>query len=316
MSRRRPSAGDREALSAALDTLARDGAATVTVEPLSDLTHDEVRLFQERWNEFPSSLRLSIIRQMAASAAEDLRLNFERALIVALSDPDPDVRVEATNALWEVESTALLSALLDRFSVEDDARARVAQADALGRFARLASEDEVAGDLRVTIERKLVAAAQDDASESVRLAALSAAAYLRPQELEETIIRTYDDGHDEAREIAIRAMGRFGGSRWANRIIDALISGDEDQRVEAANAAPYVEDRRVIPYLFEAAEDDESADLQLAAIRALGEIGGTNVQNFLERLRDSTADAISSVAEEALENAALLDGAIDIEPIR
>jgi len=308
MLRRRPSAGDHSALASAIDTLRRDGAATVTVEPLSDLSISEARYLRERWEQLPVDLRLGIVTNMALGADEDIRLNFERALVVGLQDDDPDVRLKATKALWEVESTHVLQSLLNRFPQEPVARVRVALADALGRYAGLVNDGSLRDDLRELTEQVLVTAAFVDTSEDVRLSALAAGAYLRPSQLEAAIIRTYDEGHDEAKEVALRAMGRFGGSRWATRVIDGLIRGDNEQRLEAALAAAYVEDRRVIPYLFEAAEDDEYPDLQLTAVRALGEIGGVNVQSFLEALRDSTTGNVSLAAESALENAALLEG--------
>ncbi|MEZ4572412.1 MAG: HEAT repeat domain-containing protein [Thermomicrobiales bacterium] len=281
----------------------------------SDLSISEARYLRGRWSALPVSLRQQIVALMATLGDEDVRFNFERALHVALSDSEPEVRLAGVVALWEAESTSLLDALLDIVDDESSERVRIAIVEALGRFARLAMEGRISEDQQQRVNQKLVDIALNETDEDVWLAALAAAAYLRSPALESRIFQTYDEGHDEAREIALRAMGRYGGSQWASRVIDSIRAGDADQRTEAARAAPYVEDRRVVPYLYEAAEDDEEADLQLAAVAALGEIGGPEVRSFLEELRDSTTGDVLLAAETALANAQLLDGVGDASPI-
>ncbi len=315
MLRQRRKRSDHSSVAAAVDALEKDGAAAVTVEPLADLSISEAAFVRERWSDLADDLRHAIITQMALLSGEDVRMNFERVYMIGLADANPDIRLESTRAMWEVESSALLAALLQRLEHEPEARVRVALVEAIGRFAGLIVEGGIDTDLREETEALLVDVALGDDNENVRLAALAAAAYFRPIEIEAEIARAYDDGHDEAREFALRAMGRFGGSRWASRVIDGLAAGDEEQRLTAAAAAPYVEDRRVLPYLFEAAEDDEGPDLQLAAIVALGNIGGTHVQSFLEALKDSTTGDVATAAEAALESAALLEGIADTVPI-
>jgi HEAT repeat protein len=315
MLRQRRRNSDLNSVAAAVEALERDGAAAVTVETLKDLSVSEAAFVRERWSDLADDLRHAIITQMALLSGEDVRMNFERVFMIGLADANPDIRLEATGAMWEVESTALLAALLQRLEHEPEARVRVVLVEALGRFAGLIVEGGFETDRRDDAESLLVDVALDDENEDVRLAGLAAAAYFRPTEIEAEIAGAYDDGHDEAKEIALRAMGRFGGRRWASRVIDGLAAGDEEQRLAAAAAAPYVEDRRVLPYLFEAAEDDDGPELQLAAILALGNIGGTHVQSFLETLKDSTAGDAAMAAEAALESAALLEGLADTVPI-
>lgn len=313
--RRSGHSDDASKIADAVEVLVRDGAASVTVEPLADLKLAGARELVERWPSIPEALRLDIVKLMDALAAEDVRLNFERALVIGLHDSSPNVRLASVNALWESESTAYLTTLLARVPEEPDAGVRTAMVEALGQYARRASDGLLQADLHQQLEQLLVDLAFEDPHERTRLAAMAAAAYFRPGRLEAEIRRAFDDGHDEAVESALRAMGRFGGERWATRVIDALRAGDTEQRLEAAAAAPYVEDRRVLPYLYEAAEDDEAPELQLAAVQALGEIGGPAVQSFLESFRDSTTGAVADAAEEALENAALLEGAPNAVPI-
>lgn len=300
-----------DSLAEAIDTLTRDGAAAATVEPLSDLSLPAARYLRKRWGDWPRSTRLAVVSKMASLGDEDVRFNFERALLVALSDEDPEVRLAAADALWEAESTALLNELHRRADVETDTRVSRSLLRALGKFARLAVEGRLDADQRLRTEDLLVDAAINNPSEDIQLEAMVAVAYLRPVAIVSRIEDAYDHGHDEAREQALRAMGRFGGQQWSSRVIDTLRAGDSDQRVEAARSAPYVEDRRVVPYLYEAAEDDEIPEIQFAALRALGEIGGPEIRSFLEEMRDSTSGDVSQAADNALGNASLLDGVGD-----
>jgi HEAT repeat protein len=309
MSRRRHSNSGADSIGVVVNALRRDGAAAATVEPLSDLSRAEARELRELWPGLEGATRFKTVALMASLGAEDVRFNFERALLIALADQDPEIRVEAAGGLWETESSAYLEALLERLPNEPSPRVRAVMVEALGRFARLASDGQLTDAQSAMTESALLRATESDPDEVVRLNALAAVAYLRPAHLIASVEFAFDEGDEAARIAAVRAMGRYGGRNWASRIIDALRVGDSELRAAAALAAPYVEDRRVIPFLFEAAEEHEETDLQLAAIAALGDVGGEQVRRFLEQIKDSSESPVSNAAEDALANASLLEGA-------
>jgi HEAT repeat protein len=311
MSRRLPEATGTSTIEQAVETLQQHGVAPATIQAFSDLSRDDARQLRRRWPELNGSVRLEAVAQMGARAREDVRTNFERALMVALTDDDVEVRLAAINGLWECDSTALLESLLAHTKDEPADIVRVAEVDALGRFARDAGEECFETAQAGETAQLLMHLATTDRSEAVRLAALTSAAYLRPDGLAELIADAFDNGHDDARVAAVRAMGRYGGQRWAGRVIDALRVGDSELRTEAASAAAFVEDQRVLPYLYESAEDDE-LELQLSAIAALGEIGGQEARRFLRDLRDSSESDITDAAEDALANASLSEGVAPI----
>lgn len=308
MSRRNRNEGPSESFQEALRALDRDGAAAATVQPLSDLSRADARALRQAWSRLARETRYRCVSLMASLSSEELRYNFERALVVALSDEDPDIRTLAADALWESESSTLLDELLRLLAREDTQQARVAVINALGRYARLASEDQLSSAQRESLERALLDVADNDPRVDVRSSAMAAVAYLRPASLGPAVERAFDEGDDAERLAAVQAMGRYGGREWASRIIDALRGGDSELRIEAARAAPYVEDTRVVAFLFDAAEDEDDPELQVAAISALGEVGGEQVRRFLEEMRDTTTGEIAQAAEEALAHARLLDG--------
>ncbi len=309
MSRLRPSnAHSASELTIIVDLLARDGAAAVTVEPLSDLTLADARALKAAWPALARDTRLGAVSLMSSLGKDDIRLDFERALIVALGDEDPTVRLEAATALWECESSTLLEQFLHRIPAELDDDVRLVFVNGLGRFARLASEGRLTPGQSECVKTVLIRTLEEDSNGLVRLAALAAVSYLRPAGLANAIRLAFDEGGEAAQLAAVKAMGRYGGREWSSRIIDALRSEDTDLRVEAALAAPYVEDRRALPFLYEAAEDEDEIELQLAAISALGEVGGEQVRKFLEEIRDSSSGPVAEAAENALGQASLLDG--------
>jgi len=308
MSRRQLNQEPSESFQFALRALDRDGAAPATVEPLSDLSRADARALRRAWPSLERNTRYRCVALMASLATDELRYNFERALLVALSDEDPEIRTMAADALWESESSAALDELLRLLAREDAPAVRVTLINALGRYARLASEDQLSISQRESIERVLLDAVDNDPRAEVRASAMAAVAYLRPASLGPSLERAFDEGDDDERLAAVQAMGRFGGREWASRIIDALRGGDSDLRIEAAQAAPYVEDTRVIPFLFDAAEDEDDTDLQRAAVAALGELGGEQVQRFLEEMRDTTSGELAEAIEEALANVRFMNG--------
>ena len=307
MSRRRTDPAKRQPIDDDIDQLLRDGPAAATIRPFSDLSLAAARRLGVRWPTLPAEVRLVAVREMTTLGERDVRLNFERALAIAMTDSNADIRAAAVMGLWEAKSDAVQRQLLRLAPDEPDWRVRTAMFDALGRCAeyRVVSGDDGLSSKTASL---LLDAAITDTSEAARLAAMAAASYFQPEELIAVIESAFDDGSDDARESALVAMGRFGGSRWASRVIDGLRSGSDEERIAAAGAAPYIEDQRVVTYLYEAAEDDDAIELQVAAISGLGEIGGREVRKFLEEVQDSPDEQIRDAAEIALANAALLDG--------
>ena len=79
----------------------------------------------------------------------------------------------------------------------------------------------------------------------------------------------------------------------------APLSDDAEIRYEAAGACGELGEKESVPYLI-GLIDDPDTDVQLAAIQALGEIGGTEAKESLEQYLNHSSEIISQVVEQTL----------------
>jgi len=101
----------------------------------------------------------------------------------------------------------------------------------------------------------------------------------------------------------VHAMGRSADPEWLPTIIEEMNSEDSEMRFEAATAAGGIADEDAVSELAGLTED-EDAEVQEAAISALGQIGGPAARavlhgvaaehkdpRVLEAVRDALAEA-------------------------
>jgi HEAT repeat protein len=113
---------------------------------------------------------------------------------------------------------------------------------------------------------------------------------------------SYHNQEQLMRESALVAMGRSMLPRWLPAIMRELESPSPALRYEAARAAGELADeaRTAVPKLVPLCNDDDS-EVALAAIWALGQIGGTAAKRVLEQIRKGQDDARRQAALDALE---------------
>lgn len=291
-----------------IDELSRAQPELPSIDKLSDLSRKEARRLQERWPTIATGQRHALVRAMLLDARENIAHNYERALSVALSDEDQEIRILAVDGLWESDSLAVLNALLERLRDDPAPRVRASVAQVLGHFAlqseTQAFDTEQADELRTM----LIYAAMNDRDATTRFEALCSAAYFSNEPLISSIIQeTYDHGDEDARTFALRAMARQADSRWMTRIAESLADDDEEVRLEAAKATATSGGQRLVPRVIDLAVDDEDHEVRLAAIEALGEIGGDQAVGALRQIVGDEDETIGEAAQTALDAARLLD---------
>ena len=70
-------------------------------------------------------------------------------------------------------------------------------------------------------------------------------------------------------------------------------------RYEVARACGELGEEEAVPCIIELAADPD-VEVQLTAIKALGQIGGTEAKNFLEQCLDEPNEIVQQAAEQAL----------------
>ena len=308
-------ADDRAAVDAALHDIqatAADPSARLPVEGLSDLSRAGAACLRANWPDLPHDVRLRVARQMLEEAEAHVERDYTRAMFVAFADVAPEVRVAALEGLWEDASSALLEQLLSEIADEPNDELRAAEAEALGRFALLAEMGDLNLALSERVRETLLTIIDSDETPTVRQRALESVGYLSGDaDVVAAIDDAYHSGSQELRVSALRAMGRQADQRWVETIGREFSSREPELRFEAARSAGQNGDPRFVPGVIDLTED-EDLEVQLAAIAALGELGGRLAINALRRLSESDVPAIAEAASDALNSAYVLAG--DLRP--
>ena len=267
---------------------------------LSDLKPTEMELFKRTWAAIKPLRRRQIINWLAEMAEDNVELNFDRLFRYCLKDGDSQVRSRAIDGLWENEEASLINPLLDLLEEDSSASIQASAATALGRFALLAELDELRSSHAARVGNALLAAVSDDSkAPEVRGRALEAAAPLSRPEVTSAISTAY--GRPGFKASAIHAMGKNCSRRWLPVLLEELASTDAEVRYEAA-ACGELGDAEAVPQLTRLTGDPD-VEVQIAAIQALGRIGGREAKKHLKRCLAHPGQAVHEAAELALDEA-------------
>ncbi|MCX7790539.1 MAG: HEAT repeat domain-containing protein [Chloroflexaceae bacterium] len=276
--------------------------AHAELKALSDLGPEMLKAFWAAWRQFPAERRLAIIRELDELAEDNVDLDFRAVFRACLSDPDAEVRAAAINGLWEDESLATMNRLIAM--LEDEAGvARAAATLALARFAYRCQIGELAAAEGARLLTALLQTATDPEQPlEVRRRAVEALGYFAASKEAQTEIgRAYAHSDLAMRESALLAMGRSMRPTWFPYIERELKSPSPALRYEAARAVGELaeEGRPLLPALLPLVDDDD-IEISLAAIWALGQVGGSSARRVLERLARSKDLSRRQAADEAL----------------
>ncbi len=237
-------------------------------------------------------------------------LEFTAVFSASLQDGDLPVRGLAAAGLASCETPEATAALLTAArSTEEDDIVRAEAVTALGEVALrvelgwAASEDAggVVGALRTI--------AEDVREESeLRGAAIAAAAVAHEDWAAALIDEAYASDEEALRLGAIQGMGRNADPIWLPQLEAALFADRVEERSAAAAAAGELGLEDGVPMLLDLLDEDLSEiEVVVAAVRALGAIGGEEAMERLAELRTHPDEQVRETAHEALEDAALLD---------
>ena len=276
----------------------------------SDLDRAKTAALREGWPDLPTETRRALVAGMVELGEEKIEFNFHRALKVALRDDDAVVRARAIEGLWEDDGEDFLAYLLDEAPADASAEVRLAAVRALARFSLLAVQNEIASSWFAPLRARLLALLQGGESTEIRRRALEAlAVYSNDSEVALKIEQAYASPDEAWRISALYAMGRNLDERWLETVLKEMDNPVAGLRYEATKASGAFGDRRAVPRLIERL-GDEDREIQLAAIGALGQIGGSASVNILKRLAVSKDDIVREAAEEALDEATFMTNPI------
>ena len=292
---------DEQTFALALDTLRADEPmSNELVSALSHLERGELEAFGEAWKGLEPERRTRLLALLANSERANLRHDFNAIYGLALADPDASVRRAAVESIVEDQAAGLLDHLISLARDDPDATVRQTAVACLAPFALRVELGEIAEDRRPALEACLLDAVRaTDADVALRRQALASLGYLDSDVVAEEIRKAFAD--PELRQSAVRAMGRTANPGWIPLLRQESRARDAELRREVAVAAGEMADQRATKFVVDML-DDPSLDVRLAAISALGQIGGDEARDGLLYALEDKRDAVREAAQEALSN--------------
>ncbi len=291
-------------IEALLVQLQEDGARPQAQElaTLSDLSLPDLRRVQEAWSTIADDRRLHVVRSLVEENIDNLHLQLGRLLRLALTDSLPDVRILAIRGLWEDREADLVGPLIHILNNDPYDTVRAAAAEALGAFVLAGELDELSPALAMRAENALLAVLHADMEPlTVQAQALESIAFCGETGIRELIEDSYYSRDEEMQVAALRAMGRSADVRWRSTAQAELDNPAAVMRAAAARSCGELEARDALEELV-ALLTDESKAVRLAAIFALGRLGGRRAGEMLEAMTasddpDEAESAASALAE-------------------
>lgn len=269
---------------------------------LSDMSDADFKRFQRDWLEVDVERRAALVRHMADIAEENYIVDFTPIFAHLLADQYPAVRVAALDGLWDSTDTRLIRPILDLLARDPDVSVRTAAARALAHYVLLAEWGQMQHDVAEPIVAALLAEYERPTTPpQVKQAALEAVASSDHPRIPELIRDAYEEGSYDMQLSALFAMGGSADRQWLPIIEDEMGSPSADFRAEAARAAGSIGSSDSIDTL-EQLLDDDDLEVAMAAVLALGQIGGDRAYALLSSMADDPAyEELADAVDEALE---------------
>jgi HEAT repeat protein len=256
------------------------------------------------WN--PEQVR-ELYARLTSLIESDLQMEFDCIFLEGLQSDDDVTRSLSVTGLAESTHPSLLRQLMRLLRNDDAEDVRIASALGLSRMATLAHEDKLPARQAVELQAMLTESFNDELEVvDVRRRSLEALAVFQGEEIEAYIEIGYEESEDDEeesatdmRQSAIHAMGRNSAPRWIEIVIEELDSANAACRFEAAIALGQMGNEEHLGHLLGLMDDDD-IEVQTAAVRAMGFIGGTQAQRTLRNLLTSTEPAVVEAAKESL----------------
>lgn len=268
---------------------------------LSGMTREEESALREAWLHIPVERRRFLVTTLLETAEADATAVFDEVFLVALHDPDEQVRVVALQGLWEYMEETFIPTLIDVMNHDPSVAVRAEAAIRLGGFAMAGALEDLGPEATDLVRQALIAVWNSpDQDVEVRRRALESVSCLSTDEITEMIQAAYSDKDERMNVSAVYAMGQTLDEMWVPYVLRELKNPRPEMRYEAAHAAGELALTEAIPTLLDLVHDADT-EVRVAAIIALGSIGGDLAADILMSLARSADDVISEAAMDALD---------------
>lgn len=277
------------------------------LEHFSDIPPLELQILMDVWPRVKPDRKLSLLEGLLALADRDTLVNFDDFARSLLNDPDASTRVHALRLLDECDDAKLVPAYIDLLKNDPDVNVRAEAANALNLFVDLGELEELDEEAYGEVLAALLESAKGAEETRVRRRAIESLGWSSNPEVVELIESAFE-GNIDWRVSALTAMGRSADDRWEDRVLRSLLDDDVKVRKAAVQSAGMLAFKSARLPLLRMLESEESEEVMSAAIWSLSQIGGEDVQTYLEALLDKAEDEeLIEFLEEALDNLAFTE---------
>jgi HEAT repeat protein len=240
-------------------------------------------------------------------------------LLDRLGSSDPDVRIEAIEALSECKEDLAITRLIDLAQTDKDPDVRCAALLALGQFIYLGSiSDYDSGDPDPFEEisqedfgraRAFLLSVYHDGERSLdeKRCAVEALGFDGGDDISDAIAELYARPEKAAKISALRAMGRSGAIRWLETVGRELYNDDLDVQIEAIEAAGEMCADSLGKDLLRLTYADDR-DVVLGALWALGQTGWEGAFDRLDEFTLHPDVEVREIADEAMDEWLFFNG--------
>ncbi len=273
----------------------------------------DFELFQREWLEVSEERRAALVRHMADIAEENYLVEFTPVFAHLFDDTYPTVRVAALDGVWDSTEPRLVRPIIGLLQSDRDVSVRAAAARALAHYVLLAEWGQVRpGVATPAVDALLAEYDRPNVPLEVKRAALEAVAAANHPRIPDMILNAYDDGPEDLQLSALFAMGLTADRRWLPILDEEMQSPSADFRAEAARAAGGLGSADSVDGL-EGLLTGEDLEVAMAAVYALGQIGGDRATELLTRLsEDPDYEELYDAIDEALEEMEWIEGDFDL----
>lgn len=270
---------------------------------LSDLSLPNWQRVRGLWSAIPEDRRHAVVSTLVQASQEDIQIQIGRLLRVALDDDSERIRVLAVQGLWEDTAEDLVGPFVHLLQNDPYQEVRAAAAAALGAFVLAGELEELEASYALTVEEALLAVLHSETEPLVvQCRALESVAFSSEVGIRQLIEDAYYSPYEEMQISALVAMGRSADTRWRTAARTELENSAPAVRAEAARACGELEDRAALPHLINLLSDEELS-VRLAAIFALGLLGGQEAEEALQFIAESEDPTEAEAALHAIEDA-------------
>jgi HEAT repeat protein len=287
----------------------------VFLHRFSDLNPTDLIKLKTVWPQISKQRRIALMEDLEELAETDTLVSFDDLSIFALDDEEPRVRSAALRALWEADNEKLVPKFITMMEEDPDEMVRATAASTLGKYVYLGELEEISSKTLQHVEDHLLSVAQSSELPIIRRRAIEALGYSSRPEVKPLILAAYNNPDPEWLSTALFAMGRSASEEYIPAVIEQLDNPDPEVQFEAVRAAGQLsaaDARETLLDMLQAGIED--AELRMAVIWSLSEIGGEQVREVLENLIDDTEDDDEAdFIQDALDNLFLTEGLASFE---